>query len=351
MELDKKQLRELQWSIMEHVSACALLPLMRIGDELNLFWCLAENGPCSTETFAKKAEIDERYGREWLYAMCAAGYCCHDENFDNFYLSEEQKAVFAYEDSPALMIGAYDILSGNVHGIDKMLEAFKTGDGVNYGDFHPCVFQGTARFFKPSYKSNLIQKWMPKIPLAERILKDGGRLCDVGCGKGLSTLLLASEYKTASFVGFDIHAPSIDEAKKAAKETGCTDRLNYQVADAQSYTGEYDIITFFDCLHDMGDPLGAAQYARDKLSPDGWVILIEPSAGDNISENMNTIGQMYYSFSTMGCVPTSKSQNVAMALGAQAGANRLIEIMQKAGFSDCSVVFKNATNMVIACKL
>lgn len=351
MTLDKEQLRKLQWSIMEHVSACALLPLMRIGDELDLFLYLAENGPCSSVQFAEKAGIDERYGREWLYAMCAANYCCSDETIETFYLSEEQKAVFAYEDSPALMIGAYDILSGNVHGIDKVKEAFKTGEGIDYGDFHPCVFQGTARFFKPSYKSNLIQKWMPKIPLADQILKDGGRLCDVGCGKGLSTLLMAHEYEAATFVGFDIHSPSIREANDEAQKSGLVDRLSYQVADAESYTGDYDIITFFDCLHDMGDPLGAARYAKSHLSPDGWVILIEPSADDNESNNMNTIGQMYYSFSTMGCVPTSKSQKVGQALGAQAGPKKLIEIMKQAGFSDCAVVFRNATNMVIACRV
>jgi hypothetical protein len=155
---------------------------MRIGDELNLFFTLAENGSCSIAVFSKTAGIDERYAREWLYAMCTKNYCSHDAEFENFHLSEEQKMVFSFEDSPALMIGAYDILAGNVHGIDKVREAFKTGDGVDYGNFYPCVFQGTARFFKPSYKSDLIQKWMPKIPLAEQIHKDGVRLCDVGRG-------------------------------------------------------------------------------------------------------------------------------------------------------------------------
>ena len=350
MNADRDKLRKLQWSIMEQVSACSLLPLMRIGDELNLFFTLAENGPCTTEIFSEAAGIDERYAREWLHAMCAATYCCHDEEFENFYLSEEQKMVFAYEDSPALMIGAYDLLTGNVHGIEKVIKAFKTGEGIDYGNFHPCVFQGTARFFKPSYMSNLIQKWMPKIPSADKILKNGGRLCDVGCGKGLSTMLLATEYETAQFVGYDIHEPSINEANTAAIEAGLEDRLKYKVLDAEGYEDEYDIITFFDCLHDMGDPLSAARHARNKLSADGWAILIEPSASDDISENMNPIGQMYYSFSTMGCVPTSKSQKVGLALGAQAGSKKIINIMLEAGFSECSVVFKNATNMVIACK-
>jgi len=230
-----------------------------------------------------------------------------------------------------------------------VMEAFKTGGGVEWGDFHPCVFQGTARFFKPSYKSNLIERWMPKIPAATRILGNGGRLCDVGCGKGLSTLLLAEQYENAKFVGVDIHAPSIHEANEEAARAGLGSRLNYKVADAESYEGTYDIITFFDCLHDMGDPLGAARYARAKLAEGGVAILIEPTAADHASENMSVLGQMYYSFSTMGCVPTSKSQKVGLALGAQAGPKRLTEIMLESGFSDCEVVFKNATNMVIVC--
>ena len=211
MAIDKEKLKKLQWAIMEHVSACAILPLMRIGDELHLFSHLAESGPCSSSDLAKKANIDERYCREWLYAMCAANYCCHDATFENFYLSDEQKAVFADEDSPSLMIGAFDILSGNVFGIEKIVKAFRSGEGIDYGDFHPCVFQGTARFFKPSYKTNLIQKWIPRIPLAEQILNEGGRLCDVGCGKGLSTQLLAKEYQKSTFLGVDkecIKSPS-----------------------------------------------------------------------------------------------------------------------------------------------
>ena len=347
--IDKSKLRALQWSVMENVSASAILPLMRIGDELGLFTALAEAGPCSSQAFADAAGIDERYAREWLHALCAAGYCSHDDDFTAFHLSAEQQAVFADEDSKALMIGAFDILVGNVHGIDAITEAFKTGDGVNYGDFHACVFKGTARFFKPSYKSNLLEKWMPKIPAATEKLEAGGRLCDVGCGKGLSTLLLAEHYPKASFVGIDIHEPSIDEANEEADQAGLSDRLCYDAADAESYGGDYDIITFFGCLHDMGDPLGAAKYARSRLREGGMVILIEPSAADHPSDNMSVIGQMYYSFSTMGCVPTSKSQKVGLALGAQAGPQRLSDIMLEAGFKDTEVVFKNASNMVISC--
>ena len=215
-------------------------------------------------------------------ALCAAGYCSHDDAFETFHLSAEQQAVFADEESKALMIGAFDILVGNVHGIEAITDAFKTGGGVDYGDFHPCVFQGTARFFKPSYKSNLLEKWLPKIPAATEKLENGGRLCDVGCGKGLSTLLMAEHYPKASFVGIDIHAPSIDEANEEAHLAGLSDRLCYDAADAESYGGEYDVITFFDCLHDMGDPLSAPPNTpAPACAKGGMVILIEPSAADH----------------------------------------------------------------------
>lgn len=349
-ELDRGRLRDMQMKIMENVAASALIPLMRIGDELGLFTVLADKGPMDIKSFAAAAEIDARYCEEWVLAMCAAGYCSHNEAIDEFYLSPEQKAVFAYEDSPALMIGAYDLLSGNIHSIEDVREAFKTGGGVDYGRAHPCIFQGTARFFKPSYATNLVTRWLPKVEGAEDVLNGGGSFADIGCGFGISTQMVAESYPNAKVFGFDIHEPSIEAAKRHAAEAGFEGRIDYQAADAKSYEGSYDILAFFDCLHDMGDPLGAARHAAQHLNDDGTVILIEPSASDERSDNMNTIGQMYYSFSTMGCVPTSKSQEVGLALGAQAGPKKLIGIMNEAGFSRHEIVFKNASNMVIACR-
>lgn len=348
-EIDRSSLRDMQMKIMENVAASALIPLMRIGDELGLFTVLADSGPMDIPSFAAAANIDERYCEEWVLAMSAAGYCSHNDSIDEFYLSPEQKAVFAYEDSPALMIGAYDLLSGNIHSIDDVKEAFITGGGVDYGRSHPCIFQGTARFFKPSYATNLVSRWLPKVDGAEAILNEGGSFADIGCGFGISTQMVAESYPRAKVFGFDIHGPSIEAAKRNASEAGYGGRIAYSEADAQSYRGNFDILAFFDCLHDMGDPLGAARYAANHLNDDGMVILIEPSASDKRSENMNTIGQMYYSFSTMGCVPTSKSQEVGLALGAQAGPKKLIGIMEEAGFSKNEIVFKNASNMVIAC--
>ena len=346
-KIDVDSLKKLQWKIMQNVAAGAIIPLMRIGDELGLFKKLGECKPTTIKQFSKAADIDERYCQEWLYAMSAAGFCSHNKTLTKFHLSPEQKAVFSNEDSPALMIGAYDVLSGNVHNIEKVKKAFKTGAGVPYGESHPCIFQGTARFFRPSYSSNLIQKWLPKLSKAIEILKNGGRFADIGCGFGLSTMMIAEAFPDAKISGFDIHEPSIKSAKKYAVDAGLDQVISYKVSDAKSYTGEFDLLAFFDCLHDMGDPLGAAKYAYNHLSKDGYIILIEPTASDDPSENLNTIGQMYYSFSTMGCFPTSKSQEIGLALGAQAGPKKLMDILLEAGFKDAKVVYKNATNMVI----
>jgi 2-polyprenyl-3-methyl-5-hydroxy-6-metoxy-1,4-benzoquinol methylase len=340
-------LKKLQWQIMQNVAAGAIIPLMRIGDELGLFKKLANGGPYTAKELSSATSIDQRYCQEWLHAMCAAGFCSHNTDLTSFHLNPEQKAVFAHEDSPALMIGAYDVLSGNIHNIEKVKQAFKTGEGVPYEESHPCIFQGTARFFRPSYSSNLIQKWLPKLSRATEILENGGRFADIGCGFGLSTLMIAEAFPDAKVFGFDLHEPSIKSAKKYAIDANLDNKITYGVSDAKSYSGEFDLLAFFDCLHDMGDPLGAAKYAYQHLSKDGFIILIEPTASDKPSENLNTIGQMYYSFSTMGCVPTSKSQEVGLALGAQAGPKKLMDILLEAGFKNTKVVYKNATNMVI----
>ena len=278
--------------------------------------------------------------------MCAAGYVSHTDRVSKFYLSEEQKSVFAFEESSAFMLGAYDILSGNIHNIDNVREAFKTGKGVNYSDSHPCIFSGTARFFRPSYSANLLEKWIPAIPSVEKKLQDGCNFADIGCGFGVSSLMIANAFQNSKIYGFDIHRPSIENANKEAKQMKINNAI-FKEADAENYDGEFDIITFFDCLHDMGDPLGASKYAFNHLKNDGTLILIEPSAADDPEENFNTIGQMYYAFSTMGCVPTSKSQKKGLALGAQAGPTKLFKILENAGFKTTKIVKKNATNMVI----
>ncbi len=349
-QLDIDALRKLQWKIMENVAASALIPLMRIGDELGLFATLQATGPATAEVFAQAASIDARYAKEWLLALAAAGYVSIDETADTFRLSAEQAAVWADENSPALMIGAYDLLAGMVANEAVVKEVFPTGAGVAYERAHPCIFQGTARFFKPSYATNLIAKWLPKVEGVVDKLQSGGRFADIGCGFGVSTMMIAEAFPNAEITGFDIHAESIASAEKLAAQAGLSDRIQYHQASSKDYSGSYDVLAFFDCLHDMGDPLGAAQYAYEHTRDGGVIMLIEPAAQDHPADNMNTIGQMYYSFSTMGCVPTSKSQEVGLALGAQAGPARLCGILEEAGYRDAAVAHKTATNMVISAR-
>ena len=345
--LDIEKLKNLQFKIMKDVAASALIPLMRIGDQLGLFQKLSELGPINSKKFAEQVRVDERYLREWLYALSATDFVSYDGANEEFSLSPEQKAVFADEEGPANMMGAYEVLAGQVYAEEKVLDAFKTGKGVAYENACPLCFTGTARFFKPSYQVNLIKKWLPMIDGFEEKMKLGGSFADVGCGHGLSTLMVAQAFPEARVFGFDFHEPSISEAKKLADSAGSSEKISYEIADAKSYSGNYDYIAFFDCLHDMGDPVGAAKYAFDHLNDGGAVILIEPTANDKPEENFNIYGQMYYSFSTMGCIPVSKSQEVGLALGAQAGPAKLIEVLEQGGFKDCKIVKKNATNMVL----
>ena len=345
--MDTKALRALQWKVFENVAAAQLVPLMRIGDELKLFTTLANTGPCDNARFAEAASIDARYSLEWLSAMCAAGYASYDTEHGHFFLTEEQAAVFAHEDSTSLMIGAYDSLAACVMDEPKIREAFKTGKGVAWGEHHNCYFRGTARFFKPVYKSNLVQRWLPKIPALTEKLHAGGSFADVGCGHGVSTMLIAQHFPEAKVHGFDFHGPSIDEARRLAAEAGLSSRVHYETRTAKDYEGSFDVIAFFDCLHDMGDPVGAAEHACKRLKDDGMLVIIEPFANDKLEENFNVIGQMFYCASTMGCVPASLAQEVGLALGAQADPGPLTMVLQQAGFRNVETVATTATNMVL----
>ena len=348
--MDTKALKALQWKVFQNVAAAQLVPLMRIGDELGLFTQLADMGPCDNASFAKAAGIHDRYSLEWLCAMCAAGYASYDSDKGQFFLSEEQAAVFAYEDSTALMIGAYDSVASLVIDEPKVRAAFKTGEGLAWGEHHSCYFRGTARFFKPVYKSNLVSRWLPQIPALTEKLTAGGSFADVGCGHGVSTMLIAEHFPSAQVHGFDFHGPSIEEAKRLAADAGLSERIHYETRSAKDYSGSFDVIAFFDCLHDMGDPIGAAEHACRQLKEDGLLVIIEPFANDKLEDNFNIVGQMFYTASTMGCVPASMAQEVGLALGAQAGPAKLGMVLQQAGFSTVETVATTATNMVLCAR-
>jgi len=318
--MDPKQLKALQWKVFENVAAASLVPLMRIGDELKLFSTLTACGPADSATFAQAAGIHARYALEWLSALAAAGYISYDAEKNQFYMTEEQ----------TLMIGAYDSLAAGVLDEPKIRAAFKTGEGVAWGEHHNCYFRGTARFFKPTYKGNLIQRWLPKIPQLVSVLESGGSFADVGCGHGISTMLIAENYPKAQVFGFDFHGPSIEEAQNLAQQAGLGNRITYSTKNAKEYQGPFDSIAFFDCLHDMGDPVGAAAHAYTQLKDDGILVLIEPFASENLKDNLTVVGQMFYCASTTGCVPASLAQEV--------------------GFKSVEIVTTTATNMVLCAK-
>ena len=343
-----EETRKLQYKIMQDMAAGALIPMMRIGDELNLFKNLFRLGPCTSDKFSAQVKMDQRYIREWLLSLAAAGYINYDKKSQEFFLSEEQFAVLGDENSISLMIGGFENLVGAIHNIDIIKDNFKNGKGTGWGNLHPCCLSGSARFFKPSYSIFLIKKWIPSLDGADEMLSKGATFADIGCGHGYSTSLIAEKYSNSRVIGIDPHEPSITEAKK--NNTNLKN-LEFRVNNAKNYEGKYDIIAFFDCLHDMGDPIGAIQYAKTKLNANGIIMLVEPTADDLPENNFNLIGQMYYSFSTIACIPASKSQEVGLALGAQAGPKKLFSILNEAGFKDTKETYKTASNMVIQGRL
>ena len=348
--IDVQKTRELQGRIMKDIAAGALIPMMRIGDELDLFEKLYNIGPCTYSEFSKKINLDERYIKEWLLSLSAAKYLSYDVSKSHFFLTDEQYAVLGDENSSSLMIGGFENLAGAVHNIEKIKENFKNGKGTEWGSLHPCCLSGSARFFKPAYSIFLIKKWLPSIEGAEKILNEGGKFADIGCGHGYSSALIAENYKNCLVTGIDPHAPSILEAKKYSVKKRLKN-INFEVASANNFKGNFDIIAFFDCLHDMGNPVSALKYAKTKLNKNGLIVLVEPTADDEVQNNFNIIGQMYYSFSTIACIPASKAQESGIALGAQAGPKKLTQILNESGFNDVKVTYKTASNMVLQARV
>jgi len=314
--------------------------LIRIGDRLGLYKALAAAGPQTPAELAKKTGTAERYIREWLSSQAAGGYVTYDPGSGKFHLSEEQAFALADENSPAFLPGAFQVALASVKAEDQIAERFKTGKGMGWHEHHPELFVGTERFFRPGYAANLIAAWIPALQGVEVKLKSGARVADVGCGLGASTILMAKSYPKSEFVGFDYHDKSIETAKQRAKDAGVGNRIRFEVAKAKDYPGKgYDFVTFFDCLHDMGDPAGASKHVHSSLKSDGTWMIVEPFAGDKLEDNLNPIGRAFYGASTLLCTPASLSQEVGLALGAQAGEKRLREVVTSGGFTH----FRRAT--------
>jgi SAM-dependent methyltransferase len=344
---DMQKVDALVGRLIGDVGAAVSGALVVLGDDVGLFKAMADGTPVTSTELSKKTAINERYLREWLSALAAADYLTYDEKTDRFCLSPEQAMVFAEEGSPAFFTGAFQLVQAMWTDEPKIADAFRTGKGVGWHEHSACLFRGTERFFRTGYNNSLIADWIPALKGVEARLKAGARVADIGCGHGASTILMAKAYPASTFFGFDYHMPSIERARATAREEGVADRVTFEQAAAASFpAGRYDLIAMFDCLHDMGDPVGAGKHVKESLSEDGTWMIVEPFAHDCLKDNLNPVGRVYYGASTMICTPASMSQEVGLALGAQAGETRLRKVALDAGFRHFHRATETPFNMV-----
>ena len=320
-----------------------------MGDQVGAYKALEDAGPCTHEDLAKASGIDARYLREWLSSNAALGYVTHENGL--FSLTPEQAALFAHEGEPTCMQGFFQAIVSQYETYEKAIDVFKTGKARPWGDHSACCFCGTDRFFRPGYAANLVQNWIPALDGVEGKLQAGGRIADIGCGHGSSTILMAQSYPNSIVHGYDFHGPSIEAAREKAKQAGLKNVEFFEVA-AKDYSGkDYDLACIFDALHDMGDPVGAASHIKASLKADGSFMVVEPIAGDSLDENLNVLSGIFYAFSTTICVPTSRAQEVQLELGAQAGQKKLTDVLTKAGFTTVRRATETPTNMVLEAQL
>jgi SAM-dependent methyltransferase len=322
--------------------------LLHLGDRLGLYRAMAGAGPITPTELAGRTGTAERYVREWLSNQAAGGYVDYDPDHGTFELGPEQAMVVADEDSPVFLVGAFESIAGCYSDHDRFVEAFRTGEGVGWDAHDHRLYDGTLRLFRPGYIAHLTSEWIPALDGVEDRLRAGISVADVGCGLGASTIIMAQAYPRSTFVGFDYHEPSILAARKAAAEAGVANRVRFEVATATDYPGtQFDLVCLFDCLHDMGDPVGAASWIRQSVADDGTLLLVEPYAEDRLEDNLTLVGRTFYGFSTVVCTPASLAQDVGLGLGAQAGQRRLTEVLNKAGFSDVRRATETPFNLII----
>jgi SAM-dependent methyltransferase len=348
MEVDNDRLNSFMGKLIGDVGAAMNASLLLIGDRLGLYKALAEKGPMNSSDLAKATGTAERYVREWLSAQAASGYVEYDAASGKFSMLPEQIMALADDGSPVFLGAVGDLVAAAFLDEAKISDAFKTGKGVGWNRRSECLFCGTARFFRTGYKHHLVQEWLPALDGVVDKLKRGAKVADVGCGHGVSTRLMAEAFPKSKFFGFDYHDGSIQAAREQTREAGLSDRASFETRSAKSFPANgYDLVCFFDCLHDLGDPVGALKHTRGTMASDGTCMLVEPFANDRLEDNLNPVGRVYYAASTMVCTPASLDQEVGLALGAQAGEARLRSVAQEAGFTRFRRVAETPFNLIL----
>jgi 2-polyprenyl-3-methyl-5-hydroxy-6-metoxy-1,4-benzoquinol methylase len=340
--IDEGKLNVFIGQMLGDLGGASSVAMVRLGGSLGLYDTLHANGPMTSAQLAKAAKVHERYLREWLSHQAASNYLAYDAKTDTFSLPPEQAMVFANQGSPVYMMGGFDLMTALLDNQPKVQAAFKSGEGVAWGDQAGCMFCAVARFFRPGYHNYLVVEKLER----------GAKVADVGCGHGWSTVLMAKAFPKSTFIGYDFHPDSIRDAQAHAREHGVSDNTRFEVGLAKDYAGkDFDLVTCFDCLHDMGDPRGASAHIRQSLKPDGTWMIVEPMAGDTLEQNFNPVGRLYYAGSTMICLPTSLSQEVGAGLGAQAGEKKLREVITSGGFKSVKRASETPFNMILEARL
>lgn len=345
--INEDKLNAFMGQVVGELGATVNAGLIVIGDKLGLYKAMAEAGPVTPSELAEKTGTAERYVREWLNAQAAGGFVEYNAETQRYLLPAEQALALANEDSPAFVCGAFELATATLRSGTEIQSAFQSGAGFGWHQHDLGVSTGCERFFRPGYNANLVSSWIPALSGVEEKLRVGAKVADVGCGLGASTRLMAKAYSRSRFTGFDYHKESIELARKETREAGLEDNTRFEVAPAASFPGTgYDLVATFDSLHDMGDPVGAAKHVRQALAADGTWLIVEPIAGDKVEQNLNPVGRAYYAFSTFLCTPNSLSQDVGLALGAQAGETRIHDVATAAGFTRFRRVAETPFNAV-----
>jgi len=345
---DEATLNQTVGKILTDLGGASSLAMVRLGDALGFYKTLHTKGPMTCKELADETRVSERYLREWLANQAASDYLSYDATTKKFALPEEQAMIFAAEESPVYMLGGFDLMAAMLHNQPLVEAAFRTGSGVAWGHQAGCMFCAVARFFRPGYHNQLVNAWLPALEGVVEKLNRGARVADIGCGHGWSTVLMANAFPNSQFIGYDFHAESIESARAHASAHGVQDNVMFEVGTAKDFAATgLDLVTFFDCLHDMGDPRGAAAHVYRSLKPNGSWMIVEPMAADRLEDNLNPVSRLYYAASTMICLPTSLSQEVGAALGAQAGEARLREVILDGGFGSVRRAAETPFNMIL----